>query len=269
MIGIGIITCNRPHFFIKCFRAIPKNVELVVVNDGSDFEDWSKLLKERPFHYIHNEINVGVGRSKNKALRHLIEKGCTDLFLIEDDIIIKKEGVFEEYIRAKDITGIQHFNFGYHGPANKDGVSGGPPKPRYVVDYGEIKIAFNRHSVGAFSYYSKQAIDKVGYIDEDYTNAFEHVDHDYRVFKAGMGAPYWHFPDISNSTEYLDEIECSEKSSAIRPRDDWRKNIEQGVTLFKQKHGYLPAWQGCVPDMDDKKVKRVLKDIQRFHAKRD
>ena len=269
MIGAGIITCNRPHFFVKCFRSIPKNVELVVINDGSNFEDWSKLLTERPFHYIHNEVNVGVGKSKNKSLRHLVEKGCTDLFLIEDDIIIKKEGVFEEYIRAKDITGIQHFNFGYHGPANKDGVSGGPPKPRYVIDYGEVQIAFNRHSVGAFCYYSKQAIDKVGYIDEDYTNAFEHVDHDYRVFKAGMGGPYWHFPDISNSTEYLDEIECSETSSAIRPRDDWRKNIEQGAMLFKQKHGYLPAWQGCVPDVDDKKVKRVLKDIQRFHAKRD
>ena len=138
-----------------------------------------------------------------------------------------------------------------------------------MIDYGEVQIAFNRHSVGAFCYYSKQAIDKVGYIDEDYTNAFEHVDHDYRVFKAGMGGPYWHFPDISNSTEYLDEIECSETSSAIRPRDDWRKNIEQGAMLFKQKHGYLPAWQGCVPDVDDKKVKRVLKDIQRFHAKRD
>ena len=89
MIGVGIITCNRPHFFVKCFRAIPKNVELVTINDGANFEDWAKLLNEKPFHYIHNEINLGVGKSKNKALRYLIEKGCTDLFLIEDDIIVK------------------------------------------------------------------------------------------------------------------------------------------------------------------------------------
>jgi len=84
-----------------------------------------------------------------------------------------------------------------------------------------------------------------------------------------MGAPYWHFPDIANSTEYLDEIECSEKSSAIRPRSDWMDNIRQGAELFKRKHGYSPAWQGCVPDMEEKKVKRILKDIQRFYAKRD
>lgn len=269
MIGVGIVTCNRPNFFLKCFRSIPKTVELVVVNDGSEFEDWKKLLKEKPFTYIHNENNIGVGKSKNKLLRALLEKGCADIFLVEDDIIVKDPLVFDQYIKAKDITGIQHFNFGYHGPANKGGISGGSPKPRYIIDYGDVRVAFNTHSVGAFCYYTKACLDKVGLIDEDYTNAFEHVDHDYRIFKAGMGAPYWHFPDIANSCDYLDEIECSEKSSAIRPRSDWRSNIEQGVDLFKKKHGYLPAWQGAVPDMDEKKVKRILKDIQRFHAKRD
>lgn len=269
MIGVGIITCNRPHFFLKCFRSIPKNIKLVVINDGSNFEDWEKLLSEKNFHYIHNDTNIGVGKSKNKALKYLLQEGCTDLFLIEDDIVVKNEKVFEEYIKAKNVSGIQHFNFGYHGPANKGGVSGGSPKPRYIIDYGDVKIAFNAHSVGAFCYYSKQVLDKVGFIDEEYTNAFEHVDHDYRIFKANMGAPYWHFPDIANSTEYLDEIECSEKSSAIRPRSDWMDNIRQGAELFKRKHGYSPAWQGCVPDMEEKKVKRILKDIQRFYAKRD
>jgi GT2 family glycosyltransferase len=269
MIGVGIVTCNRPSFFLKCFKSIPKNVELVVVNDGSNFEDWEKLLKEKPFHYIHNEQNIGVGKSKNKLFKYLLEKGCTDIFLIEDDIIVKNPNVFEEYIKAKDVTGIQHFNFGYHGPANKNGISGGDPVPRYIIDYGDVKIAFNAHSVGAFCYYTRQCLDKAGLIDEEYTNAFEHVDHDYRIFKVGMGAPYWHFPDIANSTDFLDEIECSEKSSAIRPRTDWRSNIETGVQLFKKKHGYLPAWQEAVPDMDIKKVKRVLKNIKRFYAKRE
>ena len=269
MIGAGIVTCNRPDFFLKCFRSIPKGVELVVVNDGSNFEDWQKLLKEKPFEYIHNEQNIGVGKSKNKLLKRLIEKSCTDIFLIEDDIVVRDSKVFEEYIRAKDITGIQHFNFGYHGPANKDGISGGAPKPRYIIDYGDIKIAFNRHSVGAFCYYTRALLDKAGLFDEDYTNAFEHVDHDYRCFKAKMSTPYWHFADIANSTDYLDEIQCSEASSAIRPRADWQENIKTGVMLFKKKHGYLPAWQGAVPDTYEKQMKRILKDLQRFYAKRD
>lgn len=268
MIGAGIVTCNRPSFFLKCFRTIPKNVELVVVNDGSHFsrDDIERLKKERPFEYIENEQNIGVGKSKNKLLKHCIETGCTDIFLIEDDILVKDPKVFDEYIKAKNITGIQHFNFGYHGPANKGGISGGAPQPRYVVDYGDIKIAFNMHSVGAFCYYSREALIKVGYIDEDYTNAFEHVDHDYRIYRAGMGTPYWHFPDIANSCDYLDEIECSEHSSAIRPRSDWRENIVKGTELFKKKHGYMPAWEGCVPDTDAHKIKRILKNIKQTYG---
>lgn len=267
MIGVGIVTCNRPDFFIKCFRAIPKDVHLVVVNDGSDFEDWQRLLKEKPFEYIHNKQNIGVGKSKNKLLKALMDKGCTDIFLIEDDIIVKDPTVFQEYIKAREITGIHHFNFGYHGPANKGNVSGGTPQPRYVVDYGDIKIAFNAHSVGAFCYYTKEVLEKVGLIDEEYTNAFEHVDHDYRIFKAGMGAPYWHFPDIANSMDYLDEIECSEKSSAIRPRNDWRDNITKGVEIFKKKHGYMPAWQNAVPDTGDIEVKQILKTLKKKYGK--
>lgn len=268
MIGVGIVTCNRPKFFLKCFNSIPKDVELVVVNDGMDFQDIDKLIVKRPFTYIHNKINIGVGKSKNVLFRALLEKGCTNIFLIEDDIVIKDPNVFNEYIRARNLTGIQHFNFGYHGPANKNGISGGAPIPRYVIDYGDIKIAINRHSVGAFCYYTKEALEKTGLIDEDYTNAFEHVDHDYRLYKDGFTAPYWHFPDIANSVDYLEEIECSEASSAIRPRTDWQENIKKGAELFYRKHGYLPAWQGAVPDMDEKKVRRLLIDIWRKHGKK-
>lgn len=267
MIGVGIVTCNRPHFFIKCFRSIPKGVELVVVNDGADFQDWQKLIKEKPFTYFHNTKNLGVGKSKNKLLKHLLDKSCTDIFLIEDDIVVKNPKVFEEYVRARNITGIHHFNFGYHGPANKNGISGGAPVPRFIVEYPGIKIAINTHSVGAFCYYTKEVLEKVGLIDEDYTNAFEHVDHDYRIIKAGYSTPYWNFPDIANSMDYLDEIECSEASSAIRPRKDWMDNIRRGAELFTKKHGYAPAWENRVPDTSSEEVKKVMKEIYKKHAK--
>jgi len=268
-IGVGIVTCNRPSFFLKCFNSIPVDIELVVVNDGADFSDIEKLKEKRHFDYIHNSTNIGVGKSKNILFRQLLAKDCDHIFIIEDDIVVKDKNVFNEYIRARNLTGIQHFNFGYHGPANKNGVSGGPPKPRFVVDYGNIKIAINHHSVGAFCYYTKEVLKKVGLIDEDYTNAFEHVDHDYRMYKAGYAPPYWNFADLADSMNYLDEIECSEKSSAIRPRDDWMKNIKEGAEIFRKKHGYLPAWQGCVPDTEEQGVKGIMKQIYKKYAKRD
>jgi len=262
-IGVGIVTCNRPSFFIKSFRSIPKEYTLAVVNDGSDFADIDKLKKEKNFEYFHNKVNLGVGKSKNILLRYLLEEDCDHIFIVEDDIVVKNPEIFNEYIKARNITGIQHFNFGYHGPANRGNVSKGTPSPRYVVDYGAVKIAINAHSVGAFCYYSKNVLKEVGLLDEEYTNAFEHVDHDYRIFKAGYGTPYWNFPDIEKSYEYLEEVECSEYSSSIRPRADWKQNIVNGARLFQNKHGFQPAWQNAVPDTSKDEVLKILKKIRK------
>jgi GT2 family glycosyltransferase len=267
MIGAGIVTCNRPDFFLRCFNSIPKDVELVVVNDGTDFKDIEKLQSMRSFTYIHNKKNLGVGKSKNLLFKQLLEKGCEHIFIIEDDIVVKDSKVFEAYIKAKNITGIHHFNFGYHGPANKNGISGGAPCPRYVIDYGDVQIAINMHSVGAFCYYSRECLEKVGLIDEDFLNAFEHVEHDYRIFKAGYTTPYWNFADIAGSAEYLAEIECSETSSAIKPRKDWQDNIINGVQLFAKKHGYSPAWQNAVPDTSEEDVKKLLRELYKKNKK--
>jgi GT2 family glycosyltransferase len=262
-IGVGVVTCNRPSFFLKCFRSIPDNVELAVVNDGDDFGDIKKLENEKLFAYFHNSVNLGVGKSKNILFKYLLGSSCDHIFIIEDDIIIKNKNIFYEYIKAKNVTGIQHFNFGYHGPANRGGISKGVPSPRYIIDYNKIKIAINMHSVGAFCYYSREVLEKVGLLDEKYLNAFEHVDHDYRIFKEGYGTPYWNFPDIHNSYEFLDEVECSEFSSSIRPRADWKQNIIDGAKHFQSKHGYQPAWQNAVPDTSEKKLQEILKKIKR------
>lgn len=268
-IGIGVITCNRPDFANKCISALFSNSsnlpfhEAVLVNDG-------KEITEYDLSYIvtfNNKTNIGVGKSKNKAFKYLLEKGCDHIFLIEDDIIVKDPTVFTAYINARNKTGIQHFNFGYHGPANKAGISGGKPVPRFIVDYGDdIKIAINQHSVGAFCYYTREVLEKVGLIDEDFHNAFEHVEHDYRIAKAGYCTPYWNWPDLANSSDYLDEIECSEKSSSIRPRADWQENIQRGAQLFFKKHNVLPAWNNAVPDSSEEQVKTIMKEIYKKHA---
>lgn len=267
-IGIGVITCNRPEFAFKCCLALHKENhqnffdEIILINDGKEITEQDISFVPT----INNKTNIGVGKSKNKAFKYLLEKGCDHIFLIEDDIIVKDLNVFKAYIDARQKTGIQHFNFGYHGPANKAGVSGGKPVPRFIVDYGDVKIAINQHSVGAFCYYTREVLERVGLIDEDFHNAFEHVEHDYRIAKAGFCTPYWNWPDIANSMDYLDEIECSEKSSSIRPRKDWQDNIQKGAQLFYKKHGVLPAWQNAVPDTGEQQVKQIMKDIYKKYA---
>ena len=98
-IGVGIITCNRPDYLtglldslVHCKESIN---ELVVVNDGQPIE--VSLFKGE---YILNKTNLGVGKSKNKALKYLLDKNCDYIFLIEDDVIIFDSNVFQKYIEA-------------------------------------------------------------------------------------------------------------------------------------------------------------------------
>ena len=251
-IGIAIITCDRIDMYKKCRDSIHEDWydELVTVNDGD------KSIICHVGDYIETSGGEGVGKAKNLAFKHLLEKGCDYIILVEDDMLFKGN-IFEEYIKAYKKTGIEHFMFGYHGPANKAIVSKGDPKPRKIIDYhGGLQIALNEHCVGAVCFYTRNCLEKVGLFDESYTNAFEHVDHSYNLSKQGFTTPYWWWPDIANSLDYVEEQACSEESSAIRPRKDWQSNINNSWDIFISKHGIGPT---DIPDVDFTHVGNFLK----------
>ena len=283
-VGLGIVTCNREDFLKKVLDSIPRHKihYLVLINDGdsADFKDKSDNGPRR-FVYSKNGLcgnyfytggNRGVGFAKNWAFTELLKtghsqelahwpgdkQGIDHMFIMEDDIIIKDENVFEKYIEVSKKTGLKHLMYGYHGPANK---RNGKPFPRKIVDYGAgTSIALNQHCVGAFTYYNKSVIEDIGVNDSAYVNAWEHVDHSYNIVKKGYLPAYWWWPDIANSYDYLDELACSEVSSVIRPRKNWRENITRGAKHFSGKHGYLPTQ---VPDTHVNEVMNKLKLIKK------
>jgi len=259
-IGVGIVTANRPDFYNKCLESIPVEYDVVTVNDGEKIDPPSR----NNHLYIKNKSNIGVGKSKNVLFKELLNQGKDHIFIVEDDMLIKNSQIFEKYIKAREATGIQHFMFAYHGPANKNGISGGKPCPRFIVEYpNDIKVAIVQGCVGSFCYYTREVLEKIGLIDEDFLNAFEHVEHSYRISKAGYTTPYWNWPDLADSMDYIDEQMCSEHSSAIRPRKDWRENIMKGYNLFLKKHGVAPAWQNCIPDTSKENVIQILKQLKK------
>ena len=261
-IGIGVLTGFRDEFYRKCLVSIPDLIvdEIVVVNDNPNVK-YGQLLYETKI--INNEINLGVGTSKNKALQYLLDSGCEHIFLIEDDIYIKDIDVFEKYIEASKVSGIQHLMFGYHGPANKNGISGGPPAPRVVINYDEdTSLALNMHCVGAFCYYSRKSLEDCGLIDERFGNAFDHVSHSYELAVKGYSTPYWWWADVANSTDYIEEQACSEQSSSIKTpetMEKWRNNIQKSMQIFKEKYGALPFGNGGVKDTPESEVFKFLK----------
>jgi GT2 family glycosyltransferase len=257
-IGIGIITCNRNDFLQTCKSSINKDWydEIVIINDGE------LPVKDSTLKVINNEKNIGVCKSKNKALKYLLDTNCDHIFLVEDDMKFL-DNIFAEYIRASKITGIQHFMFGYHGPANKAGISGGTPRPRKIVDYDSVKIALNQHCVGAVCYYTRESLEDIGLFDEQFDkNNFEHVEHSFRLAKAGYSTPYWWWSDIADSLKYVQEQACSEANSAIRRGDNWQQSIIDSAYIFKEKHGVMPAWNDAVPDTPVNKVVDILKKLK-------
>lgn len=242
--------------FERLMKSLPQNKidELVVVNDGKEI-DASNCESAT----LYNTQGSGVGNAKNKALQHLIDADCKYIFLIEDDMLILRDDIFDAYIEASKLTGIQHFLFGYHGPANKNGVSGGPPVPRTVIEYPTgIKIALNQHCVGAFCMYTKKSLQDVGLFDAKFHNAFEHVHHSYLLCKKNYCVNYWWWPDLANSLEYIQEQACSEHNSSIRPRNDWKENIQKGFERFYELENVSPVQ---VPDASLDNVKKKLKSL--------
>lgn len=255
-IGVGIITCNRLDYLRNLLKTIPKDKvnELVVVNDGLPVNTY--VEKEFEFGtWIDNPVNLGVGKSKNKAIKHLMLHDCDYIFIIEDDMLIKDSTVFDRYIEAYKKSGIHHFNYGPGSPFNRKQTiqdfdlhnrhlldQHSEPNPKLVIEYSkDIKIALYEHTVAMFSFFTKEVIDKVGYIDEEFYNAWEHVDHTYRIIKAGYHPPFWWFADIADSDKFLTEAPGAIDNSSIASKSEqWSKNVYGGREIYKRKHGHYP-----------------------------
>ncbi len=250
-VGIGIVTCNRPDYLKNLLNSIHNCnwVNLIIVNDGD------KLHLPEYDYYIHNnEKNLGVGKSKNIAMKHLLDSGCDYIFIIEDDTVIKDSSVFDQYIKASKISGIQHFNFGPGTPFNRkqdiynfdlhnrDQLSNiTKPTPVITIDYKDISVDLYEHCAGLFSFFTKEILNKVGLHNEEFLNAWEHVEHTYRIILEKGHPPFWWFADIKDSVKYLSVQENAIiESSTSKDKEKWFNNVTKGRELYKSIHGMYP-----------------------------
>lgn len=228
MIGLGIVTYNRPEYFKESIAGVIEHLldvcdHIFVYNDGSTEEyDYSGLPDKITVH--HAKENKGVAVAKNWLLKAMMDAGCQYLFIAEDDIVPIDRGAIVNYIALSRVTGNHHLLFAHHG----DGNSRGP-----IYDGGNFHVYTN--CVGAWNYYSRAAIEKAGYMDENFHNAWEHVEHSHRISKEGLTTPFGHYMDLADSTEYLQEIPESIENSSIRQDDKWRQRMLEGLYYWKKK----------------------------------
>lgn len=265
--ALGIITCNREDFLHKALNSVDKDVvdKIYVINAGDH-------LKERP-----EEVSIiqckrnptPVGIAKNIALREMKHAGYEYLFLMEDDVIIKNNEVFQKYIETAMDSGLWagQLSYGTHGGkkggnVNEDGSS----NQRLTVQYTHHKVDLYKQSLQAFTLYHANTIDHIGYMGENYLNAAEHLDHYFTAFLKGLGSPFWYFPDIENSFEYLEDIDEDHNRSVIRNTKDFNSNFSQSWGMFKEKFGKYPHE---IEDTTPEKVKLCLDFLEKHYAKKE
>lgn len=241
-IGLGIITRNRVDFFINCVSNLPTVQELVIVNDG---DPYPVAIYPKEAYVIQHSKNMGIAKTKNDALRYLVNRNCTHIFLSEDDIIIKNKDVLNYYIDAGKSSGIKHFNFGY---VKENLKKDGSYWIKKILDFNGNKIVFFRNISGSFSYFHKDTLKAVGYMDERYKNALEHVDHTYQIIKAGYHPSFRWFADIYNSYEFFIDQDEFSKHSLIQKSIIWKIKVFRNSMVFLMKNRYFP---GLIPEVDE------------------
>lgn len=230
-IGIGITTYNRPDYFKDCIESVTKHLlplvdHVVVYNDGSrvDYKEVYKDVDKR-IHIEHKNKNRGVAHAKNWLMRKLLREGCDYIFLLEDDLIIKDPKAVFGYIKVADKTGISHLMFAHHGPMNKG--------KRIHSDPNGIELF--PHCVGAWCFYTREALEAVGFMDESFKNAWEHVEHTYRLSLAGYTEEFPYFADVKGSDKWIAEQPGAIEKSSIRKDPAWAIQTYLGLRYWKMK----------------------------------
>jgi FkbM family methyltransferase len=273
-VGLIITTFNRESFFFKALASVPmsKLDEVVVVNDGAPYSgtDMGKIT------IIQHGQNLGVGISKNDGIRHLMARGCDHIFVMEDDMVILDENIFDVYIRAALTTGFGHFNYGPGFGFNRQQAPGLGLAEQHLLDYkskllkrlvvkyrGDVSLCFYPNLGGMFAYFSRECIETVGLMDEGFFNVLEHVEHTYRISRTRFHSPFWWFADVDNSERLLESQEGSMAKSSIsertnEPNPEWHRRFSEGTHYFKRKTGYVP---GHIPRAAREEVIAFLKSI--------
>ena len=250
-IGVGIVTYKRPEYIKTLLETFPFDYvdEVIVVDDDPNSEFTPLDVESRDYHYHRNPYNLGVGRSKNICARHLLNRNCKHIFLVEDDVQLLDPGVFQKYIDTAYASGIYHLSFGHVGGPLNEQIK----LKRQYPDGNGIQCYHNPQ--GSFCYFLNTLFTKIGMFDEAYVNAFEHIDYEYTLIRKGLLPPFWYFPDVADSDRYLKIVDGGEANSSITNKGNYTTNWQAGAQHFIDK------WQtftNKIPDEGTEKANEQL-----------
>ena len=253
MIGIGVITYDREEKFNRVLSSIelPFVGRIVAVKDGGKPPYKNLPYKDQHYEFHQMTENIGVGRCKNFLINQLLEKGCEDIFLLEDDCLVKDNGVWEYCLSFRKESGLLHFNWNdYRYPRFSTAI------------FHKHKAALCHNTEGSFSYFHKKFLEEIRF-DENYINAWEHIDIEIQGEKKGFLPPFRTFVSPAELGNYLEDIDSND--SSITGRENYTERVINGHHYFENKWGKKVNEIGSV---DMKTFYEKMKEITIKYADR-
>lgn len=206
---ISIVNYNAGEYLTMCLKSLEKALghlefDVCVVDNASQDGSLEKAEKSFPdFKFIKSKENLGYGKAHNLVL----ENAKTPyLLVLNPDTQIPHETLIEilDYMEANPEVGIASPRIEKSDGSLELASHRGFPTPKasflyyflkndklyHLTDRDMTKIHAVDSVIGAFMFIRKEALDKVGYFDEDYFLYGEDIDICFRVKKAGYKVMY-------------------------------------------------------------------------------
>lgn len=165
------------------------------------------------------KLDDNITKSKNKALKEALKSPYDYFFLTENNCKILDDTVYDKFIECSKKTGIQALMWGEGGLNKKLPFEDDP----YIVYYSDFATAFTM--------YTREAIEKVGLLDEEMPpNTWQEIEHAKRIGDNGMSSPFGMFA----SPRRIDGM-LSIKS----PKDEFKNlaRMEEALRYWQRKDG--------------------------------
>jgi glycosyltransferase involved in cell wall biosynthesis len=233
--AVGILTHNRPQSFERCLKSVlefaPNDASIFINDDGSteDYDDLFEFAESNGCIVFRSEKS-NIATTKNKLIKEMMHYGADHLFLIEDDMEAVSTEAFNAYVDAFYETGVGHMMFAHHGNRN------------VMMAYDDI-LTYHFECVGSWCYYTRDSIETVGLMDENFENCWEHVVHSMLIGDSGLmqDAGWRMWPDVKDSDRYIKEIDVVSTHANKSEQDLMSEDRIQNGLLYWKSNYRFPA----------------------------
>ena len=238
-IGIAITTHNRATELAECLKSIqeftPSGTPIFVVDDGS-----TKPAKTpEGVEVFRFNTSRGIVAAKNKCLELLIDAGCDNLFLLDDDMQVLTTGWYQPYIDSPE----HHLAYQF-----EDLTTGVRLRDITKVYEDTEHVAFSGQR-GVMLYYTRQAIETVGGFDPIYGRGYyEHIDLAYRIHEAGLTT--FKYMDVQGSSNLIYSMDEHGQVVRSTPQSKHDEQVRANANIFntrrdnRERIGYVPFRSG-------------------------